>query len=163
MNKSNVNVMTGVIAAVLFVLSMMVLSTAEATAHGWSKNYEATKAECESKANSPACNNPILKRGPKHNWNNPNHGNDSGSIGGCSDDGKWCWNIQIGNPNHYPTFPVEYYGNRARNLIAEGRIEYANMNHRGVLFLGVYSRYHNRYFDCEVNVPRRQYHCITAQ
>jgi len=163
MNKSNVNVMTGVIAAVLFVLSMMVLSTAEATAHGWSKNYEATKAECESKANSPACNNPILKRGPNHNWNNPNHGNDNGSIGGCSDNGKWCWNIQIGNPNHYPTFPVEYYGNRARNLIAEGRIEYANMNHRGVLFLGVYSRYHNRYFDCEVNVPRRQYHCITAQ
>ena len=97
----------------------------------------------------------------QNHWNNPNPGN--GSIGGCSDNGKWCWNIQIGNPNHYPTFPVEYYGNRARNLIAEGRIEYANMNHRGVMFLGVYSRYHNRYFDCEVNVPRRQYHCITAQ
>ena len=97
-----------------------------------------------------------------NHWNNPN---DGGSIGGCSDDGKWCWNIQIGdgNNNYYPTFPLEFYGNRARRLIADGRIEYANMDHRGVLFLGVYSRYHNRYFDCEVSVPRRQYHCVTAQ
>jgi len=160
MNKSNVNVMTGVIAAVLFVLSMMVLSTAEAS--NFSNNYEAAKAECKN-IGGHACDNPILKRGPKHKWNNPNHGNDNGSIGSCSKDGKFCWNIQIGNPNHYPTFPVEYYGNRARNLIAEGRIEYANMNYRGVMFLGVFSRYHNRYFECEVNVPRRSYHCITAQ
>jgi len=96
----------------------------------------------------------------QNHWNNPNQG-----IGGCSDDGKWCWNIQIGdgNNNYYPTFPLEFYGNRARRLIADGRIEYANMDHRGVLFLGVFSRYHNRYFDCEVNVPRRQYHCVTAQ
>ena len=99
----------------------------------------------------------------QNHWNNPNQGD--GSIGGCSDDGKWCWNIQIGDGNnhYYPTFPLEFYGNRARRLIADGRIEYANMDHRGVLLLGVYSRYHNRYFDCEVNVPRRQYHCITAQ
>ena len=99
----------------------------------------------------------------QNHWNNPNQGD--GSIGGCSDDGKWCWNIQIGdgNNNYYPTFPIEFYGNRARRLIADGRIEYANMDHRGVLFLGVYSRYHNRYFDCEVSVPRRQYHCVTAQ
>ena len=95
-----------------------------------------------------------------NHWNNPN---DGGSIGGCSDNGKWCWNIQIGDGNrYYPTFPIELYGNRARRLIADGRIEYANMDHRGVLFLGVFSRYHNRYFDCEVNVPRRQYHCITS-
>ena len=143
MNKSNVNVMTGVIAAVLFVLSMMVLSTAEAL---------GTPGDCGTPG-AAACG--IT---PNH-WNNPNPG-----IGGCSDDGKWCWNIQIGdgNNNYYPTFPLEFYGNRARRLIADGRIEYANMDHRGVLFLGVYSRYHNRYFDCEVNVPRRQYHCITS-
>ena len=160
MNKSNINVSTGIIAAVLFALSMVVLGTAEAD--NWSNNYARAKAECDS-LGGHACENPILQQGnPKH-WVNPNHGDDNGSIGGCSDNGKWCWNIQIGNPNHYPTFPVELYGNRARNLIAEGRIEYANMNYRGVMFLGVYSRYHNRYFECEVNVPRRQYHCITAQ
>ena len=145
MNKSNVNVMTGVIAAVLFVLSMMVLSTAEATG---TPGDPGTPGAFDNSQN---------------HWNNPNQGD--GSIGGCSDDGKWCWNIQIGdgNNNYYPTFPIEFYGNRARRLISDGRIEYANMDHRGVLFLGVYSRYHNRYFDCEVSVPRRQYHCVTAQ
>ena len=161
MNKLNVNMMTGVVAAVLFVLSMVVLATAEA--NDWSNNYEATLNECKEIPNSPACDNPILKRGPNHKWNNPNHGDNDGSISGCSDNGKWCWNIQIGNPNHYRPFPIEFYGNRARTLIAEGSIEYANMSYRGVMFLGVYSRYHNRYFECEVNVPRRSYHCITAQ
>ena len=156
--------MVGAVAGVLFMLSMVFLATAEAAeANGWSKNYEATLMECKTIPNSPACDNPILKRGATHNWNNPNHGDNDGSIGGCSDNGKWCWNIQIGNPNHYRPFPIEFYGNRARTLIAEGRIEYANMSYRGVLFLGVYSRYHNRYFECEVNVPRRSYHCITAQ
>ena len=144
MNKSNVNVMTGVIAAVLFVLSMVVLGTAEALG---TPGDPGTPGAFDNSQN---------------HWNNPNLGNES--IGGCSDNGKWCWNIQIGdgNNNYYPTFPLEFYGNRARRLIADGRIEYANMDHRGVLFLGVYSRYHNRYFDCEVSVPRRQYHCVTS-
>ena len=143
MNKSNVNVMTGVIAAVLFVLSMVVLSTAEAL----------------GTPGTPGTPGAFNNNSQNH-WNIPNPG-----IGGCSDDGKWCWNIQIGdgNNNYYPTFPLEFYGNRARRLIADGRIEYGNMNRHGVLFLGVYSRYHNRYFDCEVNVPHRSYHCITAQ
>ena len=148
MNKSNINMMTGVIAAVLYVLSIVVLGTADA----------GDRLGTAGTGNTHAAD-----VGQNH-WVNPNHGNDNGSIGGCSDDGKWCWNIQIGNDgNHYRPFPIELYGNRARRLIADGRIEYANMNHRGVLFLGVFSRHHNRYFDCEVNVPRRQYHCVTAQ
>ena len=147
MNKSNVNMMSGVIAVVLFVLSMVVLGTADAG------DKLGTAGTGQTHAHD-------VPNNTQNHWNNPN---DGGSIGGCSDDGKWCWNIQIGNSNHYPTFPIEVYGNRARNLIAEGRIEYANMNYRGVMFLGVFSRYHNRYFECEVNVPRRQYHCVTAQ
>ena len=129
---------------VMFVMSMGFLATAEAG------QKLGTAGDGQTHAHDD----------PNH-WNNPN---DGGSIGGCSDDGKWCWNIQIGDGNnhYYPTFPLEFYGNRAQRLIADGRIEYANMDYRGVLFLGVFSRYHNRYFDCEVNVPRRQYHCVTS-
>ena len=144
MNKTN-SMFMGVVAGVLFLVSMLILGTADA----------GDRLGTAGTGNTHAAD--------KNHWVNPNHGNDNGSIGGCSDDGKWCWNIQIGNPNHYRPFPIELYGNRARNLIAEGRIEYANMNYRGVMFLGVFSRFHNRYFECEVNVPRRQYHCITAQ
>ena len=145
MNKSNINMMSGVIAAVLFVLSMVVLGTAEAT---------GTPGDCGTPG-AAACGGST-----QNHWNNPNDGS---SVGNCTKDGKFCWNIQIGNPNHYSPFPIELYGNRARRLIYDGRIEYANMNRRGVMFLGVFSRYHNRYFECEVSVPRRQYHCVTAQ
>ena len=150
MNKLNINVSTGIIAAVLFALSMVVLGTADAG------DALGTAGTGQTHAHDDLYNNTQ----PNH-WNNPNDGS---SIGGCSDDGKWCWNIQIGNDSsHWSPFPIELYGNRARRLIADGRIEYANMNRYGVMFLGVYSGYHNRYFECKVNVPGRQYHCITAQ
>ena len=146
MNKSQAMIV-GTAAGIMFMAAMVFLSTAEAL---------GTPGDCGTPG-AAACGS------TQNHWNNPNPGN--GSIGGCSDDGKWCWNIQIGdgNNNYYPTFPLEFYGNRAQRLIADGRIEYANMNRHGVLFLGVFSRYHNRYFDCRINVPRRQYHCVTAQ
>ena len=157
MNKLNINMMSGVVAAVLFVLSMVVLGTADAD--NWSNNYARAKAECDAMGGH-ACENPILKQGTKH-WVNPNHGN--GSIGSCSKDGKFCWNITIGNDgyNHYPTFPVEFHGAGARHLIANGQIEFANMNGFGVFYLGVRSSYDGRPYDCTVNVSRRTYHCIS--
>ena len=143
MNKSNVNVMTGVIAVVLFVLSMVVLSTADA----------GDRLGTAGTGNSHAAD--------QNHWNNPNTGN--GSIGSCSKDGKFCWNITIGNDGytHYPTFPVEFHGPGARHLIANGQIEFANMNGFGVFYLGVRSSYDGRPYDCTVNVPRRQYHCVS--
>ena len=143
MNKSQAMIV-GTAAGIMFLAAMVFLSTTEAA------DRVGTAGDGQTHA------------ADQNHWNNPNHGD--GSIGGCSDNGKWCWNIQIGDGNnhYYPTFPLEFYGNRAQRLIADGRIEYANMDYRGVLFLGVFSRYHNRYFDCEVNVPRRQYHCITS-
>ena len=157
MNKSQAMIV-GAAAGIMFMAAIVFLSTAEAGQKLGTAGDGVTHAHDDMYNNSK----------PNH-WNNPrnnprNNPNDGGSVGGCSDNGKWCWNIQIGNGvnNYYPTFPVEVYGNRAQRLIADGRIEYANMNRRGVLFLGVFSRYHNRYFDCEVNVPRRQYHCITS-
>ena len=151
MSKS---IFMGTIAGVMFLVSMMILGTAEAG----SNNYERALAECKalgSSGTSDACDNPILKQGPNH-WVNPNHG--SGNIGSCSKDGKFCWNIQIGEQNHWG-FPIEYYGRRAARLIADGQIEWANMTHSGVMYLGVWSRYDNRPFDCKINVQRRQYHC----
>ena len=144
--------MSGVIAGVLFLVSMLILGTADAD--NWSNNPARAKAECDAMGGH-ACENPILKQSPNH-WVNPNHGN--GSIGNCSKDGKFCWNITIGNENHWG-FPIEYYGGRARTLIADGQIEWANMTRYGVLYLGVWSRYDNRPFDCTVDVQRRRYHC----
>ena len=150
MNKSQAMIV-GTAAGIIFVAAMVFLSTAEAGQKLGTAGDGQTHAHDDMYRNSQP-----------NRWNNPN---DGGSVGGCSDNGKWCWNIQIGNGvnNYYPTFPVEVYGNRAQRLIADGRIEYANMNRSGVLFLGVFSRYHNRYFECQVNVPRRQYHCVTAR
>ena len=132
--------MSGVIAAVLFVLSMVVLGTADAG----------------DRLGTAGTGNTHAADAGQNHWNNPNHGN--GAIGNCSKDGKFCWNITIGNENHWG-FPIEYYGGRARTLIADGQIEWANMTRYGVLYLGVWSRYDNRPFDCTVDVQRRRYHC----
>ena len=134
MNKSK-SLMMGVFAGMMFLMSMVFLASAEA----------GDRLGTAGTGNTHAAD--------QNHWNNPNN-----SIGNCSKDGKFCWNITIGNQNHWG-FPIEYYGNRARRLIADGQIEWANMNHYGVLYLGVWSRYDNRPFDCTVNIPRRQYHC----
>lgn len=139
MNKSR-SMMVGVVAAVLFVLSMVVLGTADAG--------NGNRLGTAGTGNTHAAD-----VGQNH-WVNPNN-----SIGNCTKDGKFCWNITIGNDQNHWGFPLEYYGNRARRLIADGRIEWANMNRFGVLYLGVWSRYDNRPFDCTVNVQRRKYHC----
>ena len=130
----------GVAAGVLFLVSMLILGTADAG----------------DRLGTAGTGNTHAADAGQNHWNNPNHGN--GSIGNCSKDGKFCWNITIGNENHWG-FPIEYYGGRARTLIADGQIEWANMTRYGVLYLGVWSRYDNRPFDCTVDVQRRRYHC----
>ena len=95
--------------------------------------------------------------GNNHNtWVNPNHG--SGSIVSCSADGKFCWNITIGDSHHWG-HPIQYHGYQARRLIANGQIEWANMTHNGIIYLGVWSGYNHRPFDCTINVGRHSYHC----
>ena len=143
MNKTS-SMFMGVAAGVLFLVSMLILGTADAG------EALGTAGDGQTHAHDDMYNNQ-----PNH-WVNPGHGN--GSIGNCSKDGKFCWNITIGNEPHWGS-PIEYYGNRARRLIADGQIEWANMNHFGVLYLGVWSRFDNRPFDCTVNIQRRQYHC----
>ena len=93
---------------------------------------------------------------PGNKWVNPNHGS---SIGDCADDGKWCWSITIGDDEPHWGYPIEYHGQRAKRLIADGRIDWANMNRHGIMYLGVWSRYDNRPFDCTINVSRRHYYC----
>ena len=137
MSKS---IFMGTIAGVMFLIGMMFLASADA----------GDRLGTAGTGNTHAADS-----GQSH-WVNPNHGN--GSIGNCSKDGKFCWNITIGNENHWG-FPIEYYGGRARTLIADGQIEWANMTRYGVLYLGVWSRYDNRPFDCTVDVQRRRYHC----
>ena len=133
--------MMGVFAGMMFLMSMVFLASAEAG------QALGTAGDGQTHAHDDLYNTQ-----PNH-WNNPNN-----SIGNCSKDGKFCWNITIGNENHWG-FPIEYYGGRARTLIADGQIEWANMTRYGVLYLGVWSRYDNRPFDCTVDVQRRRYHC----
>ena len=95
-------------------------------------------------------------RGPGRK--DPKHTPPGSGIGGCNKDGTLCWNIDIGTPNH--GLPIEVHGGRARNLIANGHISHANMSPYGVFHLNVWSGYHNSYFDCDVNVSRRTYHCV---
>ena len=87
MNKSNINLMTGVIAAVLFVLSMVVLGTADAG--------NGNRLGTAGTGNTHAAD--------QNHWNNPNN-----SIGNCSKDGKFCWNITFGNDQNHWGFPIEY-------------------------------------------------------
>ena len=141
MTKSR-QIKTGVIAGVVFMMCILFLATAEA----------GDRLGTAGAGNTHAAD---IQNKPNH-WVNPNHG---GSIGNCSKDGKFCWNIQIGNDQNHWGFPIEYYGGRARTLIADGQIEWANMTRYGVLYLGVWSRYDNRPFDCTVDVHRRRYHC----
>ena len=140
MNKTS-SMFMGVAAGVLFLVSMLILGTADAG----------------DRLGTAGTGNTHAADAGQNHWNNPNHGN--GSIGNCSKDGKFCWNITFGNDQNHWGFPIEYYGNRARRLIADGEIEWANMNHFGVLYLGVWSRFDNRPFDCTVNIQRRKYHC----
>ena len=138
MSKS---IFMGTIAGVMFLIGMMFLASADA----------GDRLGTAGTGNTHAAD-----VGTNH-WNNPNQGN--GSIGNCSKDGKFCWNITIGNDQNHWGFPIEYYGQRAVRLIADGQIEWANMNRYGVLYLGVWSRHDNRPFDCTVNIQRRRYHC----
>ena len=139
MNKTS-SMFMGVAAGVLLLVSMLILGTADAG----------------DRLGTAGTGNTHAADAGQNHWNNPNHGN--GSIGNCSKEGKFCWNITIGNENHWG-FPIEYYGGRARTLIADGQIEWANMTRYGVLYLGVWSRYDNRPFECTVDGQRRRYHC----
>ena len=143
MNRTK-SIMMGVVASVTFMLCVVFLATAEAG------EALGTAGDGQTHAHDDMYNSQ-----PNH-WVNPNHGN--GSIGNCSKDGKFCWNITIGNEPHWG-FPIEYYGHRAAFLIADGQIEWANMTRMGVLYLGVWSRHDNRPFDCTVNIHRKRYHC----
>ena len=134
--------MMGVFAGMMFLMSMVFLASVEAG------QALGTAGDGQTHAHDDLYNNSQ----PNH-WNNPNN-----SIGNCSKDGKFCWNITIGNQNHWG-FPIEYYGNRARSLIADGQIEWANMTRYGILYLGVWSRHDNRPFDCTVNIHTNQYQC----
>ena len=142
MIKSN-SIQNGVVAGVMFMLCMVFLATAEA----------GDKLGTAGTGNTHAHDDMFNNNQPKH-WVNPNN-----SIGNCSKDGKFCWNITIGNDQNHWGFPIEYYGQRAVRLIADGQIEWANMTRYGVMYLGVWSRHDNRPFDCTVNIQRRRYHC----
>ena len=137
MNKSNINMTTGVVAALLFVLSMvMVLGTADAQTLG-----------------TPGNNN---------HYTQPNH---SGGIGGCNNDGSFCLSIDIdqgGYHNPVRPYPGQVFGFQAKNLISYGQITYANLNSWVIMQLGVYNR--GWPWECEIDLRTHmaQYRC-TAQ
>ena len=95
-------------------------------------------------------------------YTQPNH---SGGIGGCNNDGSFCWSIDIdqgGYHNPVRPHPGQVYGFQAKNLISYGQITQANMDHWGRLYLGVYNN--GWYWDCMIDLTGHmaKYRC-TAQ
>jgi len=95
-------------------------------------------------------------------YTQPNH---SGGIGGCNNDGSFCWSIDIdqgGYHNPVRPHPGQVYGFQAKNLITYGQITYANLNSWGIMQLGVYNR--GWPWECEIDLRTHmaQYRC-TAQ
>ena len=136
MTKSRA-VMMGTVSAVIFMLCVFFLATAEASGT-------------------------IGTPGTNH-YNQPNH---SGGIGGCNSDGSFCWSIDIDNHGGYHTptrpYPGQVYGFRAKNMITHGQITYADLNAWGIMQLGVYN--HGGPWECEIDLRSHmpKYRC-TAQ
>jgi len=85
-------------------------------------------------------------------------GGSNNGIGGCSSDGKWCWNIHIDQPHGHKPWPREVWGRDAIRLMSNSQIVQANMNHYGIMYLGVYDR-DGWHWDCQVNPQRNRYSC----
>ena len=86
------------------------------------------------------------------------YGGSHNGIGGCSKDGKWCWNIHIDQPHGHKPWPREVWGRDAIRLMSNSQIVQANMNHYGIMYLGVYDR-DGWHWDCQVNPQRNRYSC----
>ena len=86
------------------------------------------------------------------------YGGSHNRNGGCSSDGKWCWNIHIDQPHGHKPWPREVWGRDAIRLMSNSQIVQANMNHYGIMYLGVYDR-DGWYWDCQVNPNRNRYSC----
>ena len=79
-------------------------------------------------------------------------------IGGCSKDGKWCWNIQIDQPHGHKPWPRSLHGRDAIRMMSNGKIVHTEMTHYGILYLGVYD-HDGWHWDCQVNPRRGGYSC----
>ena len=89
----------------------------------------------------------------------PNHyGGSHNGIGGCSKDGKWCWNIHIDQPHGHKPWPREVWGRDAIRVMSGGQIVHTQMTHYGIIYLGVYD-HAGWHWDCQVNPRRNRYSC----
>ena len=90
------------------------------------------------------------------------------SIGGCNAAGTFCWNIQLPPTppsGPYYTYPIEVYGDQAKNIVERGHIIDRRFSWNGWRYLvktgwQSWFQYKNKVFDCAVSHREpKQYYC----
>ena len=91
----------------------------------------------------------------------PNYspGYGGGSFGGCNKDNTFCWNITLppSPPSGpYYTYPIEVYGEQARNIVERGHIIDRRFSWSGWRYLvktgwQSWFQFKNKTFDCSVS------------
>lgn len=94
----------------------------------------------------------------------PSGGN---SFGGCNKDGTFCWSFTLPTPypHHQPYYPLEVYGQEAKNIVERGHIVDRRYGWSGWHYLVKtgwqhWFQYKNKTFDCSVSrgLPK-DYYC----
>ena len=91
----------------------------------------------------------------------PNYspGYGGGSFGGCNKDNTFCWNITLPPTppsGPYYTYPIEVYGEEARNIVERGHIIDRRFSWSGWRYLvktgwQSWFQFKNKTFDCSVS------------
>ena len=83
----------------------------------------------------------------------------SNSFGGCNKDNTFCWNITLPSTppsGPYYTYPIEVYGEQARNIVERGHIIDRRFSWSGWRYLvktgwQSWFQFKNKTFDCSVS------------
>ena len=98
----------------------------------------------------------------------PPYGGGNNSIGGCNAAGTFCWNITLPPTppsGPYYTYPIEVYGEEAKNIVERGHIIDRRFSWSGWRYLvktgwQSWFQFKNKTFDCSVSRHQpTEYYC----
>ena len=96
----------------------------------------------------------------------PGYGGDN-SFGGCNEAGTFCWSIELPPTQQppYQVYPIEVYGDQAKNIVERGQIIDRRFSWDGWRYLvktgwQSWSQFKNKTFDCSVSHrDPKQFYC----
>jgi len=87
----------------------------------------------------------------------PGYGGDN-SFGGCNEAGTFCWSIELPPTQQppYQVYPIEVYGEQAKNIVERGRVIDRRFSWSGWRYLvktgwQSWFQFKNKTFDCSVS------------